>query len=98
MTSEHQPDARPEGRIHRSLASAEARQERAAAEAKYGKPPSMVDTVANVGGMAVGAAAFAAALQGYDRYMGLINARDARGRRVSRMNRNPSSRSGRRDL
>ena len=107
MTSEHQQGARPEGRIHRSLASAEARQERAAAEAKYGTSPGLKDIdfkgwmdryVANVGGVAVGAAAFAAALQGYDRYMGLINARDARGRRLSRMHRTPSSRSQRRDL
>ena len=102
MTSEHQEGARPEGRIHRSLASAEARQDRAEAEARYGKPPpqwpSMVDTVANVGGVAVGAATFAAAMQGYDRYMALISARNARGRRVNKINRNPSSRSGRRDL
>ena len=80
------------------MASAEARLDRAAAEAKYGKPQSMVNTVANVAGAAVGAATLAAALQGYDRYMGLINARDARGRRVSRMHRTPSSRSQRRDL
>ena len=68
------------------------------AEARYGKPPSMVDTVANVGGVAVGAATFAAAMQGYDRYMALVSARNARGRRVNRVNRNPSSRSQRRDL
>ena len=89
------------------MASAEARQERAAAEAKYGTSPGLKDIdfkgwrdryVANVGGVVVGAAAFAAAMQGYDRYMNLINARDARGRRVSRVHRTPSSRSQRRDL
>ena len=86
MTSDHQPNARREGTVHRSMAEAEASQ---------GK---RLDTYANVAGAAVGAATLAAALQGYDRYMALISGRDARGRRVSRMNRNPSSRSQRRDL
>ena len=102
MTSEHQPNARPEGRIHRSLASAEVLQDRAEAEARYGKPspqwPSMVDTVANVGGVAVGAATGYLALQGYERYLALINARNARTTRRANIHRNPSSRSQRRDL
>ena len=77
---DHQPGARPEGRIHRSLASAEALQDRAEAEARYGKPPPQwLDTVANVGGVAVGAVTLAAAMQGYDRYMAYIAGRNARG-------------------
>ena len=81
------------------MASAEARQDRAEAEARYGKPPPQwLDTVANVGGVAVGAAAGYLALQGYERYLALINARNARTTRRANIHRNPSSRSQRRDL
>ena len=88
MTSEHQPGARPEGKFQMAEDS-----------------PSLKDIdfkgwMDRYMKMMGGAAATGyLAMEGYDRYLAYMQARNARtARQRVRINRNPSSRSGRRDL
>ena len=67
--------------------------EQAEAVASYLKKNPYMDTISKTI-VSVGGPLYLA-MEGYDRYMARQN---ARGQRVNRINRNPSSRSGRREL